>query len=86
MPSKISSYTGGGLIDFKNMYKTVKTLGKGFTAKVKLARAPDGRTMAIKVFKLSNPYFNPNDIRKEVETLLSLKHPNIVEFILFQAD
>ena len=37
-------------------YTTVRTLGSGVSAKVKLATAPDGKKVAIKVFDKSNPF------------------------------
>jgi|DEB19_MinimDraft_3_1074340.scaffolds.fasta_scaffold760676_1 hypothetical protein len=39
-------------------YKCIRTLGKGISAKVKLAETPDGKKFAIKVFDKSNPQNN----------------------------
>ncbi len=38
------------------LYEISKTLGYGATAEVVLGRAPDGRLVAIKVFKMTNKF------------------------------
>jgi len=43
MPATIDNYT------------CIETLGSGISAKVKLATAPDGSRVAIKVFDKTNP-------------------------------
>ena len=35
-----------------------RTLGSGFSAKVKLGTTPDGKEYAIKIFRLDNPQFD----------------------------
>jgi serine/threonine protein kinase len=64
-----------------DQYTTVRTLGSGISAKVKLATGPNGKTVAIKVFDKKNPHNDAkmlSNLQKEVETLLKLKHSNIV--------
>jgi len=39
-------------------YTLGRTLGSGFSAKVKLGTAPDGGQYAVKIFRLDNPEFN----------------------------
>jgi serine/threonine-protein kinase RIO1 len=39
-------------------YQLGRTLGSGFSAKVKLATVQDGTQYAIKIFRLDNPEFN----------------------------
>jgi len=46
MPSIIGQYTLG------------RTLGSGFSAKVKLVTRADGKKFAMKIFRLDNPEFN----------------------------
>lgn len=47
-----------------------RTLGSGFSAKVKVGQAPDGTEYALKIFDLANPNFNQRAfklLREEVE-------------------
>lgn len=46
-------------------YELLRTLGKGAFSKVKLARAPDGKMVAIKVHKTTTPNFD----QKAVEVI-----------------
>ncbi len=41
-----------------DQYTLGKTLGSGFSAKVKLGQTPDGNEVAVKIFRLDNPEFN----------------------------
>jgi hypothetical protein len=47
-----------------------RTLGSGFSAKVKIGQAQDGQEFALKIFDLANPNFNQRAfklLREEVE-------------------
>jgi RIO-like serine/threonine protein kinase len=39
-------------------YTLGRTLGSGFSAKVKLGTDPQGAQFAVKIFRLDNPEFN----------------------------
>jgi serine/threonine protein kinase len=63
------------------VYTTVRSLGEGGFGKVKLATAPDGSFVAIKVFLKINPVDDGlmlADIENEAHYLLNLNHPHIV--------
>lgn len=54
-----------------------KTLGSGFSAKVKLGTAADGTEYAIKIFRHDNPNFNQRIfklLKEEVEATTQLQH------------
>ena len=74
MPSQIDEYT------------CTKTLGSGVSAKVKLA-TKEGKQYALKVFDKSN-HANSNKVlellKKEVDTIKHLNHPNLVNLIAFK--
>jgi len=64
-------------------YYLTKTLGAGFSAKVKLAHKDDGSEYAIKIFDLSNSQNNAkfmNLLRDEVEATMKLNHQHIVKY------
>jgi len=66
-----------------------KTLGSGFNSKVKLGYDPStDQYFAVKIIKRSHPNIDLKALRKEVETLNSLKHSNIVNMVefLYSAD
>jgi serine/threonine protein kinase len=64
-----------------------KTLGSGFSAKVKLAHDETNAEYALKIFNLTNPHNNKKAIdllKKEVEATQKLDHKNIVKYYQFQ--
>jgi len=61
-----------------------RTLGTGHNSKVKIALEPSqNKYYAIKIIKRGHPAFNLKNIRKEVETLSTINHANIVNLIEF---
>jgi RIO-like serine/threonine protein kinase len=53
-------------------YTIGRTLGSGFSAKVKLGTAQDGSEYAVKIFRLDNPDFNARAfqlLRDEVQSV-----------------
>jgi len=57
-----------------------KTLGKGAHSKVKLAWDPSSdQYYAMKVIKHTHPNLNLKILKKEIEILSNLKHPNIIK-------
>jgi serine/threonine protein kinase len=74
----------------KNKYATlgnhvlVKTLGTGYNSRVKLGFNPaTNNYCAIKIIKHSHPSLNMKTLKKEIEILAQLKHPNIVNLVEF---
>jgi len=74
----------------KNKYATlgnhvlVKTLGTGYNSRVKLGFNPaTNNYCAIKIIKHSHPSLNMKTLKKEIEILADLKHPNIVNLLEF---
>ena len=68
-------------------YTLEKTLGSGFSAKVKLASDPQGNQYALKIFDLTNPQNNSKAIellKKEVDSTQKLDHHNIVKYYAFK--
>ena len=66
-----------------------RTLGSGFSAKVKVGQAPDGSEYALKIFDLANPNFNQRAfklLREEVEATTQLNHENVVRYHDFKED
>ena len=66
-----------------------KTLGKGFSAEVKLATDPSGAEFAIKMFDLENPSFNKRAFRllkEEIHATTSLDNRHIVKYLDFKED
>ena len=64
-------------------YQLSKTLGEGFSAKVKLATGPDGKQYALKIFDLSKESNSKTAIRymkEEVAMTMNLSHKNIVKY------
>ena len=63
-----------------------KTLGSGFSAKVKLATDNENNEYALKIFDLTNAANNKKAIdllKKEVEATQKLDHKNIVKYYQF---
>lgn len=70
-----------------DQFTLTKTLGSGFSAKVKLARDSTDCEYALKIFDLSNPANGKKAIdllKKEVEATQKLDHKNIVKYYQFQ--
>ena len=70
-----------------DQFTLTKTLGSGFSAKVKLARDSNDAEYALKIFDLTNPTNNKKAIdllKKEVEATQKLDHKNIVKYYQFQ--
>ena len=66
-----------------------RTLGTGFSAKVKVGQAEDGTSYALKIFDLSNPNFNERAfklLREEVESTTQLEHEHVVRYHDFKED
>jgi len=64
-----------------------RTLGSGFSAKVKLGTAQDGTEYALKIFRLDNPNFNERAfklLKEEVEATTSLDHKHVVKYFEFK--
>jgi len=60
-------------------FRIVRTLGTGYSAKVKLAETPDGKLVAIKRFK--DKVVNIQSLRHELSILRKLHHENLVNLI-----
>ena len=67
MPSTLNQYTLG------------RTLGTGFSCKVKLAKDDSSTRYAIKI--IDNTVALHNSVETEIQTLAALQHPNIVKLI-----
>ena len=68
-------------------FKLSKTLGEGFSAKVKLATDPNGKQYALKIFDLSKDGNNQTAmkyLKQEVEATLNLDHKHIVKYYNFK--
>ena len=66
-----------------------RTLGSGFSAKVKVGQATDGTEYALKIFDPANPNFNQRAfklLREEVEATTQLNHENVVRYHDFKED
>lgn len=75
MPSHIDGFSLG------------KTLGSGFSAKVKLATSQDGTEYALKIFRLDNPNFNSRAfklLKEEVAATTKLDHCHVVKYFEFK--
>jgi serine/threonine protein kinase len=59
-------------------YTSLRTLGAGYHAKVKLAEDGEGRKVAIKKFKSTA---NLEVLRHELTMMSRLSHPNIVNLL-----
>lgn len=70
-------------------YSLGKTLGSGFSAKVKLGTAQDGTQRAIKIFNHDNPNFNQRAfqlLQDEVNSVKDLDHSHVVKYFEFNAN
>ena len=68
-------------------YRLGRTLGKGFTAKVKHATTEDGTEYALKIFRLENPEFNEaifKNLKREVEATSALEHEHVAKYFEFK--
>lgn len=66
-------------------YLLVKPLGSGYNSKVKLGfDSQNNSYAAVKMIKHSHPSLNLKTLKKEIEILQSLSHPNIVNLFDFQ--
>ena len=75
MPSTIDGFTLG------------RTLGSGFSAKVKHATAQNGTEYALKIFRLDNPNFNDKAfklLKEEVDATTQLEHRHVVKYFEFK--
>ena len=67
-------------------YTLGRTLGSGFSAKVKLGTNPSGDQFAVKIFRLDNPEFNQRAfqlLRDEVQSVQTLDHKHVVKYFEF---
>ena len=72
-----------GMLD---QYRLTKTLGSGFSAKVKLAYDQEGKQYAIKIFDLAKAENSTRQmelIKQEVEATLKLRHKFIAGYYDF---
>ena len=70
-------------------YTLTKTLGQGFSAKVKLAHDSAGNEYALKIFDLTNPKNNKKAmdlLKKEVDACNKLQYKHIVKYHEFKED
>ena len=64
-----------------------RTLGSGFSAKVKVGTSADGTDYALKIFRLDNPSFNDRAfklLKEEVDATTQLDHPHVVKYFEFK--
>ena len=64
-----------------------RTLGSGFSAKVKLGTSQDGTEYALKIFRLDNPQFNERAfklLKEEVDATTQLDHQHVVKYFEFK--
>ena len=70
-------------------YTLTKTLGQGFSAKVKLAHDSAGNEYALKIFDLTNPKNNKKAmdlLKKEVDACNKLQYKHIVKYNEFKEE
>ena len=70
-------------------YTLGRTIGNGFSAKVKVGTDSEGNEFALKIFDLANPNFNQRAfklLREEVEATTKLQHDNIVRYFEFKEE
>ena len=66
-----------------DQYKLTTKLGEGFSAEVRKAIAPDGKSYAVKIFDLSKHDQESKSyklIKEEVESTKDMNHQNIVKY------
>merc|ERR1712051_457127 len=64
-----------------------RTLGSGFSAKVKVGTSADGTDYALKIFQLDNPAFNDRAfklLKEEVDATTQLDHQHVVKYFEFK--
>ena len=64
-----------------------RTLGSGFSAKVKLGTNQEGVEYALKIFRLDNPQFNEKAfklLKEEVEATNQLEFKHVVKYFEFK--
>lgn len=64
-----------------------KTIGSGFSAKVKIGTDESGNQFALKIFDMNNPNFDRtafNLLQQEFNSTADLQHPNIVRYFEFK--
>jgi len=64
-----------------------RTLGSGFSAKVKIGTSQDGTEYALKIFRLDNENFNERAfklLKEEVEATTQLDHRHVVKYFEFK--
>lgn len=67
----------GGFTKKLDKYLVGETLGKGATSKVKLGKDEEtGKQVALKI--LTDGSFNKEDLKKEIDILKKLEHPNVI--------
>jgi serine/threonine protein kinase len=65
---------------FLEGYELYHTLGKGMSGKVKLAKAQDGTTVAIKlIFVDTMTSRSKEHLQREIKAMMDLQHPNIMQ-------
>ena len=68
-------------------FRLIKTLGSGYSAKVKLAEDAEGDKYALKIFDLTNPDISREAmklIQTEIEATKKLDHKHIVKYYKFE--
>ena len=64
-----------------------RTLGTGFSAKVKVGTSADGTDYALKIFQLDNPAFNDRAfklLKEEVDATTQLDNQHVVKYFEFK--
>jgi serine/threonine protein kinase len=70
-------------------FTTGRTLGQGFSAKVKLATDAAGNSVALKIFNKSKDSYSPEFLKlckTEVEKTKELDHPSLVKHYMVSED
>lgn len=65
-----------------NSYENTHLIGSGSSAKVFIAKTPEGRRCAVKVLKLESQHVGDDcfeEIRKELQAMSQCRHPNIMQ-------
>ena len=72
-----------------NQFTVGRTLGSGFSAKVKEGFQADGSKVALKIFQKDKPNFNQEFIKlceTEIEKTRKLNHPSLVKHFSIKSD
>ena len=70
-------------------YTIGRTLGSGFSAKVKLATSSDGTEYAIKIFRKDSPKWDENTfklVKNEIESTAQFDFKHVVNYFHFSED